>query len=344
MEKPPRGGSRLRPWRRGLPWFVAAILLATIGAPSVAALGSIPSTPLIGYAHPAAGNATLLVNMTDQPAFAPRYLSASAGENVSVQLENLGSFTHTFTLAATPGAFLGSNLTPAGVYAFFAANGTLANVSVAPGASGWANFTLNASLGLASFEFASVVPFQFQAGMWGLLNVTTTGPGLVMSENTTDALRFIPNELAAFPAHYPLVLNVLVTNQGSFGHTFTLASQSNVTLSPANFTAYFSAHAPVVDAVVPSGGGSTVWANFTIAGPGVYEYICTVPGHFANGMYGYLYIGVAVPTPPPPPSTAIVASWVLVGSGILLGIGVLVAVVASYTGRFPRSPPGHGHH
>ncbi len=330
-----------RPWRGAVPWIVAALVLATVGLPSVAALGAMPSAPLVGHARPLAAPVSVAVNLTDAPAFSPRFLSAPAGSNVSVLLANRGNFTHTFTLAATPGARLSPSLSPAGVFAFFRANGTLANVSVAPGGQAWANFTLNASVGLSSFEFASIVPYQFQAGMWGLLNVTSVGPGLVMSDNTTDQLQFVPNVLAASPAHYPIVIDVLVTNQGSFGHTFTLAPQSNVSLSPANFTQYFQQHAPLVSVTVPSGGGSTVWANFTLTGPGVYQYICEVPGHFANGMYGLLYAGVAVPTPPPPPSTALVESWVLVGSGILLGIGIGVAIVASYAGRFPRSPGSH---
>lgn len=332
-----------RSLRRALPWFVAGLVLASVGVPSVAALGALPASPTIGVAHPLAGPAQLNVSLTDAPAFVPRYLSVPAGSNVSVHLSNSGNFTHTFTLSATPNARMSPTLTPSGVYQFFRANGTLANVSLAPGAVGWANFSISASAGLSSFEFASVVPYQFQAGMWGELNVTSVGPGLLLDENTTDGLQFVPNVLSASPGHYPIVIDVLVTNQGSFGHTFTLAPQSNVTLSPANFTQYFQQHAPLVSSTVPSGGGATVWANFTVTGPGVYQYICEVAGHFADGMYGLLYVGVPVPTPPPPPSTAIVESWVLVGTAALFGIGVLLAVVAGFTGRFPRSP-GSGHH
>jgi hypothetical protein len=81
-----------------------------------------------------------------------------------------------------------------------------------------------------------------------------------------------------------------------------------------------------------------VWGNFTVKAACVYQYICTISGHFANGMTGDLYVGVPPPPPVPAPSTAIVDTWVLVGSGVLLGIGVLVAVVAAYVGRFPKAP------
>ncbi len=322
---------------------MAAALLATVGLPSVAALGTLPVAPMIGVAHPLASTASFSVNLTDQPAFSPQYLSAPAGSPVSIQLTNTGNLNHTFTLVAQPNVVLSPSWSPAQVDRFFQTNGSLANVSLAPGASGWANLSANTSSGPASFEFVSVVPYQFQAGMFGFLNFTATGPGLQLSENTTDGLQFVPNVLTAAPAHYPVSIDVLVTNEGSFGHTFTLASQSNVTLSPGNFTTYFQQHAPLVSATVPSGGGSTVWANFTIKGPGVYQYICEIPGHFASGMDGFLYVGVTPPAPPAPPSTAIVDTWILAGSAALLGVGVVLTLVAAYSGRFPRSP-GSGHH
>ena len=331
---------------RALPWILAGLLLTTVGLPFTAALGSLPSAPMVGHARPLVSTLNVTVNLTDQPAFSPSSVTAPAGSAVSIHLENVGNFTHTFTLCAQSAVVLPSSLTPAGVYDFFRTNGSLANVSLAAGTQGWANLTFNASAaGPASFEFVSVVPYQFQAGMFGFLNLTSTGPGLKLSENTTNAPGFVPNVLAAQPAHYPINLDVLVTNEGSLPHTFTVAPQSNVSLLPSNFTSYFSRHAPLVSANVPASPGGAIWANLTITGPGVYEYICEIPGHFSAGMYGYLYVGVAPPATPAPPSTAVVDAWVLGGSAALLGIGVVLALVAAFTGRFPRRPgPQKGHY
>ena len=330
------------PLRRALPWFVGGLLLATIGLPSVAGLSVVSVAPEVGFAHPLAQSENRTVNLTDRPSFTPQFVSVPAGFSVSLHLVNVGIYPHTFTLCATPGARLLAGWSPIQVDSFFAKNGTLANVSLAPGAQGWANLTFNSTEALDTFEFASVVPYQFQSGMWGLLNVTSTVPGVELSENTTDSLSFVPNVLSASPPHYPIVVAVLVTNEGNFGHTFTIAPQSNVSLTPNNFTSYFAAHPPLVSANVPGLPGGTVWANFTIFGPGVYEYICEISGHFANGMYGFFYVGVPVPAPPPAPSTAIVDSWVLVGSAILLSVGVIFAALSSLAGRFPprTSPPG----
>ncbi len=330
------------PWRRALPWFVAAVLLGTIALPVAAAVRAVPSAPPVGIARPAAtsGNSTVTVNMTDTPRFVPAYLAGVSNSTLTVHLVNVGQYDHTFTVARQPDITLNTSWTPAELDQYFAVNGSLANVSVAPGTSAWTNLSLNGSTGGDRFEFVSLVPFQFQAGMYGFLNVTSSGPGLLLSDNATNALQFVPNVLSATPAHYPVSINVLVTNTGTFGHTFTMAAQSNYTLSPANFTDYFASHPPLISVDIPAVAGGTVWANFTVPAAGVYQYICEVPGHFASGMTGELYVGVAVPPAPVPPSTAIVETWVLIGSGALLAIGVLVAVMASFTGRFPRRPKG----
>jgi uncharacterized cupredoxin-like copper-binding protein len=333
-----------RTLRHGLPWFVGALLLVSIGLPSVAALATVPVAPEVGFAHPLSTTENLTVNLTDRPSFSPQFLAVPAGSSVSLHLVNVGRYNHTFTLAKTSGARLPATLSPPEVDAFFAANGTLANLSLAPGDEGWANLTFNLSQGFDSFEFASVVPYQFQAGMWGFLNITSQAAGLELSETTTDSLAFVPNVLSASPTHYPLVIAVLVTNEGSFGHTFTMAPQSNVTLQPTNFTDYFEAHVPLVNQPVPAVPGGTAWANFTISAPGIYQYICEVAGHFSNGMFGFLYVGVPVPLPPAAPSTAIVDGWVLVGSALLLGIGVVLTAVTALAGRFPSRPnPPSGH-
>jgi uncharacterized cupredoxin-like copper-binding protein len=332
------------PVRRALPWLVAALLVASFGLPSASAIAAVPSPPEIGYAHPASGNSTVAVNMTDAPAFAPRSLNGSAAATLAVHLVNRGAYNHSFTLSKVPNVVLNPTWSPTQLDSFFAKNGSLANVSVAPGASAWANVTFNSSVGGDSFEFVSQVPYQFQAGMWGFVNLSASGPGAQLMENTTDSPGFLPTVLYSAAAHLPLVVDVLVTNLGNDGHTFTVSSLSNYTLSPANFSATFATNAPLVNQVVPSGAGASTWANFTVRAPGVYQYICTVPGHFADGMTGLLYIGVTPPPPPPVPSTAIVDAWVLVGSSVLLGIGVVIAVVASYTGRFPDPPAGHKKH
>ncbi len=333
-----------RPLRCALPWLLAGLLLAGVGVPAVGgAFGHVPSIPLVGFARPEA-NSTVTVNMTDQPRYSPTYLSIPEGTNVTFHLVNLGVFVHTFTLLAHPDVVLNTSWTPTQVDQYVNQTGSLANVSVAAGTSANTTVGFNRSTGFDSFEFLSVVPYQFQAGMYGFVNISSTAPGLMTSDNTTDSYSFVPDVLVANSTHFPFNLDVLVTNTGALGHTFTMGPVANYALSPTNFTTYFMTHPPLVSATVPSGAGSSVWANMTVPGPGVYQYICEVLGHFASGMTGFLYVDVPPPPPAPPPSTAVIQGWILVGSGVLLGVGIALAAVTAYMGRFPPPPPTEGPH
>lgn len=334
-------------WRRGAPWLAAGLVLllvaATAGARGVPYLTVAPS---VGYAHPAAAPPKLTVNltMTDAPSFSPRSIIAAPGQNVSIHLNNTGHLPHSFTLSSASGPPLNRSWTPSELNASFVAHPPTVNITVPPGShAAWANLTIPLGDSFDSFEYVSQVPYQFQAGMWGFLNISSDTPPLVLSENTTNSLSFQPAALAASPTHFPANVQVDLTNLGTLGHTFTLAAESNVTIPTIG---YFKDHPPLANVTIPASAGGTAVASFTIPAAGVYEYVCTVPGHFTSGMFGFLYAGVPVPAASAPPSTAIVETWVLAGSAVLLGIGVMIAIVGSFTGRFPRSPspPHHGGH
>jgi uncharacterized cupredoxin-like copper-binding protein len=341
----PRRAVRLR--RIGLVLLTVGLLLGVGGMPTFAlAYSDGHPAPLIGHAvreAAAPSHTNLSMNLTDRPQFQPQFVSISVNSNLSIQLHNTGRMNHSFTVSKVPNVILNRSWDPTQLNAFFAANGSLANVTVTPGSQTSVNLSFNATSGLDSFEFVSIVPYQFQAGMWGFINVSG-GPGLYLSENTTNSLTFVPSVLEANVSHFPAVLNVQVTNLGALSHTWTLGPWSNYTLSPGNFTTYFQTHPPLANVPIPSTPGQSAWANFTIAGAGVYQYICTIPGHFQGGMTGFLYINTPPPAPQVPPSTAIVQSSLLIGTGVLLGIGVVLVAVASLVGRFPKAAPRESEH
>ena len=329
-------------WRRPGPWLIASLVLAAAGLPGgLASAHVIHVAPLVGVGRPLSTGANFSVNLTDTPAFEPRSLSAtvSGAVAVSVHLDNTGGIVHTFTLvnASQTGVVLNRSWTPQNLSAYFVAEPPLKNVSVAAHSTAWANFSLVSSPAFRSLEFVSTIPYQFQAGMWGFLNLTPTGPAVLLSENTTNAPGFQPDLLSAGPTvHGAVNLHVLVTNLGDLAHTFTVSSQPNVTFTSL---ASFQAYPTLVSATVPSSGSPPeVWANFTVPAVGVYEYVCTVTGHFVAGMSGFLYVGVPVPEPPPTPSTVIVGVPILVGAAVLLAVGVALTAATAYTGRFPKGP------
>ena len=336
--------------RRAARAFLLAGLLL-LGAGS--ALSFAPASPAsharvlsTGGGPGGSGNITnVTINATDAPAFDPADVSAIAGSVVSFELVNVGNFTHTFTLSRVANVSFDPRWTPDELDHFFAVNGSMVNVTLAPHSTSWTNVSVPQSAAQGSFEFVSLVPYQFQAGMSGFLNVTggPSGPVVPLATAGTNSLSWVPDVLSINSSNYPVSVSVALRNLGQLGHTFAIESTPGVNLS-SNFTTYFATHPPLALVTLPTSGGSVAYANFTISGKGVYEFICTIPGHFIpGGMFGFLYVGVTPPAPAAPPSTAIVQEGVLLVGGGLVGVGVVLAVAAAYTGRFPRSsaPPGH---
>jgi uncharacterized cupredoxin-like copper-binding protein len=296
----------------------------------------------VGYGHSAASAATDAFNVTmnDTPAFNPGNLSgAPAASTVTLQLTNAGAFNHSFTLSKVANFQLPRSWTPAQLQAWFVANGSLVNVSVAPGKTVNTSFVVPNNTAGDTFEYVSLVPYQFQAGMLGIFTVLA-GPGTVVQEQATADIRFVPDVLQVNATTYPVVVDVEVTDVGGVGHTFTISAIANVTVSAANYSTYYQAHA--LSSVTVGPGSGPYWANFTIKQAGTYEYVCLVPGHFADGMFGTLYVGVPPPAAAAPLSTALVQAGVLAAGGILLAIAVILALSATWSGRFaPPSTPKH---
>jgi hypothetical protein len=344
--------SRRRPYGALARLFGALGIAVLVLGFSYCGLGAPPGVHVAVFSSnlpPGGGNGAIVnvtMNLTDTPSFDPNVVHMAANASLHLTLVNTGVIGHTFTLSSVPNFALPPSWTPAQLNAFFTANTSIANVSVPGGGTVLYNVTLpsTAASGM-SFEFVSVLPYQFQAGMHGFLNLSAvaSGPAVVLDVAATDTFRFVPDILAVNTTTYPVNVAVEATNDGVLPHTWTVEGQANNTLSPANYTTYFSAHPPLGVAVLTNGGQSN-WTNFTVPGPGIYEFICQIAGHFVNGMFGFLYVGVAPPANATSPSTAIVQVGILVGAASLLGVGAIFALAASYTGRFPRAPRGAGYH
>ncbi len=336
---------RLRRLSRGSLVLGVVLLLAGV-ALYPASTGPERATRLTGpgvATLSAGGTQNVSLNATDQPAFDPAKVEAVAGTTLAFEVHNTGVYDHTFTVSAVANYTIPPTLTPAELESFFQANGSLLNLSVPAGQTAFANLSVPARDAGATFEFVSLVPYQFQAGMAGFLQVTSAvaGEGYALSTQTTDSLRFVPDTLLIPNAtQFPITVSVEVTNAGTTPHTFTIEGQSNNTLLTSNFTTYFTSHPPLSRVQVPTTSGSPVWANFTVTGKGAFEFICEIPGHFAGGMFGWLYVGFSPAPPPAPPSSAIVDGGFLLAAGSLLGLAVLLTLVATFVGRFPRRPPG----
>jgi uncharacterized cupredoxin-like copper-binding protein len=306
------------------------------------ALGQPHVTPAPGVSP--ALNAT--ITTSDAAAFVPDSIHATAPQTVALRLENTGSYAHTFTLSRNGSEVFPGNWSPSQLYGYFSAHPPLVNVSMPAHSNTSVNISVNASMAGGHFEFVSVVPYQFQAGMWGFLNVTPPVSAiLTFYVNASDTYRFVADALdASSVTKFPVQVNVYFGTLGVLSHTFTLSSIPNYNLSIANYTTFFTQHPPLVNIQVPLSAGSYNNGSFILTGPGYYEFICEVQGHFASGMFGFLYAGIPVVRPyAANQSTALVQTEVLVGGGALLGIGLVLAAAASVAGRTlpaaPKPPP-----
>lgn len=331
--------------------FVVLGLLLLLGSVAVRAPPTASHTstvrPAVNGGNPGSGHSNVTnytVNATDAPSFSPNGMTVPAGNVLSLQLVNVGSYNHTFTLGKNGTAALNRSWSPPQLNAYFATNGSLENVFLPPGAHRWVNVSIPSGATGMSFEYVSLVPYQFQAGMFGFVNVSgaPAGPPTIIQTNTTSSFSFTPNAIGSMPTHFPVAYSVLVTNLGGLPHTFTIESQPNVTLG-ANFATTFATNPPAANVNVPAAAGGSVWANFTISKPGIYEFLCEVQGHFAQGMFGFLYAGVPIPVTSTP-STAIVQPILLAGGGAILGLGMVLVAAATLTGRLPPRRAAAPHH
>jgi uncharacterized cupredoxin-like copper-binding protein len=328
--------------------LVVGLLLLAVGLPLVGPWErSVAAERALGMPHVSAAPrpvpANFTIRTTDAAAFAPSSIPATSGENLTLTLVNNGTYNHTFTLSANGSAKLPLNWTPGELSAYFAAHAPLLNVSMPANSTTVVNLSVNASMAGGHFEFVSLVPYQFQAGMYGFLNVTPPVSGtLTFYVNASDTYRFLPDQLnASSVLHFPVAVHLFYGTLGVLSHTFTLSPIPNYNLSTANYTSFFTQHPPLIDLNAPLSAGSYTNGSFVISAPGYYEFICTIPGHFVNGMYGFLYVGVPVPAPAiTTESTGLVQVEILIAGGALVAIGALLATVAMFTGRSPPAKPG----
>lgn len=177
---------------------------------------------------------------------------------------------------------------------------------------------------------------------------SSVSSGLRTSAGGTDFLNVSVSDQLAFTTNIGEVqpgdsVHVVVTQLGTVPHTFTLSPTAGYTFpstdSASDLQAYFNSHAPIVNVQVGSTTGAKYYANFTAPPVGVYEYVCTQPGHFPS-MSGLLGSGEApgsLSTQNGPGAPVYIISGVIVGL-VVLAL-VLGFVVGKRRGAAEEMPP-----
>ena len=110
---------------------------------------------------------------------------------------------------------------------------------------------------------------------------------------------YSPADLQQVPTNASI--QVTFTDRSPMEHTFTILGKegwvvpNSSTQQQINQLAYGNHPAVLVNLNV-SGPGNVNATTFTSPGPGWYEFICTVSGHFSLGMYGFIAFGMNLPS------------------------------------------------
>src|SRR5438045_820889 len=112
-----------------------------------------------------------------------------------------------------------------------------------------------------------------------------TAATVIVTAGKPSEFAFKLSKLSNIPAG-PVTLKV--TNMGKLGHTFEICLSTSSTAS-ANKCKGKGKTTPLLQ----TGKSSSLTVTMTMT-KGVYEFLCTVPGHASSGMKGLLGVGVKV--------------------------------------------------
>jgi len=176
----------------------------------------------------------------------------------------------------------------------------------------------------------------------GLSTATTSS----IAVTTTTSTTFSPNEFQDVAPN--TTVTVAITDASAEAHTFTIIGKQGWVIPPAitptafDQLVYGSSPAVVFNYNVSSAG--TVTVTFTSPPTGWYEFVCTEPGHFTSGMYGFIAFGMNLPqnlTVTSPNEGPGAALFIIIGTIVTLVVITLVLgfVVGRRKGAQHEMPP-----
>ncbi len=149
-----------------------------------------------------------------------------------------------------------------------------------------------------------------------------------LAVTTAAPYKFVQDAYENLPTN--TTINVTVTDADTLPHTFSILDRAGwVIPASADLATLFSTYGHLVSVNV-TGSGGQARTSFTSPGPGWYEFVCLEPGHFQEGMYGYIAFGMALPTNLTPASVNTgpgIAVFIISGTIVAL---VLIAIVLGF--------------
>ena len=128
---------------------------------------------------------------------------------------------------------------------------------------------------------------------------TAAATTFTLSVTATGDYGYQPDAFQQVPTN--ATVSVTFTDDSELAHTFTIIGVEGWVI-PSSFSptqidnlAYGDTPPPLFNANV-TGSGDVATGSFESPADGWYEFVCTVSGHFQNGMYGFIAFGENLPS------------------------------------------------
>lgn len=194
-------------------------------------------------------------------------------------------------------------------------------------------------------------------GMGARLPVVTSASTAIVDTSSSltvtaiNGFHFTPNVIDDLPVNTTITLTFDNGDTGGLIHTFTIIGCANVSIPTGgaltnwiNGTSPPGCSAAPIANVGPIPAGSLVRSIPAVPAVGWYEFVCTTPGHFAAGMYGFIAFGTSVPANLAPGAGNLgpgLAVFIIVGTIVTLTVIAIVLgfVVGRREGAQHEMPP-----
>jgi uncharacterized cupredoxin-like copper-binding protein len=169
--------------------------------------------------------------------------------------------------------------------------------------------------------------FYLSAPQRAAARAVTVDSSSTLQVTAESGFSFTPNTFQQLPVNTSIA--VTFTDNDAIDHTFSIIPRQGWVI-PSDYSSsqidslVYGAPGALINLNATSVGnpGDIQTGNLTITAPGWYEFVCTEPGHFQNGMYGFVAFGMNLPA-----NLTVNAADTGPGAAVFIIVGTIVGLV-----------------
>jgi hypothetical protein len=155
----------------------------------------------------------------------------------------------------------------------------------------------------------------------GAVHVATSGTLQVTAD---VGFAFTPDAFSQVPLN--TTITVTFYDVDTIAHSFSISSRQGVEISPSasegELNTLFTQYPAFFNHALNGTGDQYTGTFQSPAKAGWYEFVCLEPGHFQNGMYGFIAFGQNLPA-----NLTVIAADPNPGAAVFIIVGTIVALV-----------------